>query len=86
MSFHNRKGTQLGARAQALPAVCHPHTTQTSTIFKTTQEELDYAQSNFRRSIAEQRASAAGSEFKRQLALQGRKEIATLRNLDPLKY
>ena len=53
--------------------------------FKTTQEELDLVQSNFRRSIAEQRRSSEETESTRQ-ERNGRKEIATLRNLDPLKH
>ena len=42
-------------------------------------------QSNFRRSIAEQRRSSEETESTRQ-ERNGRKEIATLRNLDPLKH
>ena len=53
--------------------------------FKTTQEELDFVQSSFRRSIAEQRKSSEEAESTRQ-ERSGRKEIATLRNLDPLKH
>ena len=54
MSFQNRKASQFGTtNLQQLPAVRNPQANQTMSNFKTTQEELDFVQTNFRRSIAE---------------------------------